>query len=233
MNNGRAREEGFATITCVMLCAGLAVVSVALVDQGFQSASRARQEVDQEIARQALRSAIAETAAAHANRRTVSFGLSVWRQEDVEVHVETFNELRKANIYHAPEAEIESALQNLAGIDAVVIAARIVSARGELGAGSLPLAGFFDRLDIAPASRACIRERLTVHASSTDPFAMAPQGQASPEGGILNLRARVKGGGLMHEAIVVVTGNPREPLLVLEERVFRASQIAGCADEES
>ena len=234
--SAHGRDGGFATITAVMLCVGLAVVSVALVDLGFQSARRAREEVERESERQALRSAISEVAADLVNQPATVLGRVIKQYGELRVEVVATNELTKADVYRATEEQLVGAFRFLSDLDAREVAANVIHLRAEIDAANRPLEDFLSRLRLESSETACLREWLTVHASSVDPFAVSGAASVSKDGGIVNFRARIVGGrplDLTRESIAVITGDPQAPLLFLDERTFRTSQIERCSHETS
>lgn len=230
----RKGEEGFATVTAVTLCAGLAVVAVALVNLGLASMRRVDNDIERETERQVLRSAIAETAADLVDDPSLGLGVVVREYGDLKVEVLVANELAKASVYQASEAQLTQALENLADVDAADLTAKLTAVRLEGEASQLSLDALLAKADLAPQEEACLREKLTVHASSVDPFAIAGETPPAKDAGIVNLRARIVAGrplDLTREAIVAITGDLQSPLLVLDERTFRSSSIQGCFDE--
>jgi hypothetical protein len=227
-------KSGFATATAIMLCVGLAVVSVALVDLGHSAVRRTEEEVQRENERLALRSAISEVAAALVNSSEAGLGSFTKQYGELRVEVTATNELAKADANQATEAQLVKAFEPLVNIDAAKMAANLVSARTAAGAADMPLDDLLARLDLPSEVKTCLRETLTVHAASVDPFAIAGATPVAKGGGIVNLRARIVAGrplNLTREEIVVITGDFQTPLLVIDQRTFRSSLITECFDE--
>jgi type II secretory pathway component PulK len=227
------REEGFASVTAVMLCAGLAMVAVALVNKGLDSARQADAEVTREQERQALRSALSEASAALVNVPDQRLGASTLDVDELKIEVTASNELGKINVWSASAGEIRSELGNLRIGNVELLPSEIVAARSRLPSEA-SFADLLSELKIDSSDAACLREKFTAHASSFDPVAASTGAGGPLDGAVLSLRARIVQGRPLDLTLirtVVITGNASEPLLVLGERAVRTSQLQRCQHE--
>ncbi len=223
-------DAGFATATAMVFCAGLAVVSVALLDMGNGARRRADAHIEQEQERQALSSAIAERAAGLANGDALGLGSSTTQIGRLSVEVEVKNELAKTNVYLASSDQLAATLVKV-GLDSTSAAIARHASEGRDGHVGQPLDKILGDPNLTEHQKTCARQVLTVHASSVDPFLTGSATPTARGGGIVSIRARIVEGrplDLTHEQIVLITGRLDQPLQVLEDRIYRSSEQEKC-----
>lgn len=227
-------EAGFATVVTMVLCVGLSVLAIAWLNRAQASAVAASQEVERESVRLALRSAIARTQMHLASGAITEPGTSAFTFKGVHVEVEVKNEQEKIDVYRAASGDLSAAVKKAPAdlrdrLEQAVDEQRSTTVSNRLGLGAL-----LASIEASEAEAECLWTQLTVHASTVDPLASVERQDRSLEGAILEIEAVVAGPvqrDMGREAIVVLTGDRRAPILVLSDRSFRPSQTRGCSDE--
>lgn len=226
----RRSQQGFATVAAIAACAGLSLVAVALIDRAMSAESAARREFNRETASLALRSAVAQVSAHLANRAIAGFGSINVSIDGAGVQVAVGGEQAKVDILHADAEAIRLAISVIASANTADLSRAILAAREVEGASSLSLDELLQKVTTDNGLAFCLRNIFTTYVSSVDPRNNAT---AVLDGAILNLKATSNAiPDLTFERTLVITGNPTDPLLVLNERAFRTSQLEACSHEK-
>lgn len=229
------KDQGFATVTAIGVCAALAAVAVGLLQVSLSE----RQRVDEELQRQermlAVRSAIAiELARLKERPAVLPFDERVvvgkWT---VAVHVS--NEQTKVNVLTSDAGSLAAALTRSGVVAADELGDRLIDARAaHPHLKDSPLERILDVAEFTPADAVCAIEALTVYGSSYDPFASGVSG--GWDGGIVTIAGHVVAPVLSDEGrerTFVITGDAARPVIELADRRYRKHERERCGDEKA
>lgn len=233
----RSGEDGYILASALAALFAMSLVAAALVAVSGSALARVKRMETSAQDRYAIESAIrlaASQLSADPRRRELSFdgGSTLINVGDQTVRVDASWETLRMDVNRASSEAIDDALRDtkLDDDDRSIILSEVRTAR----ARGLPLQ-MLDSLNLPPHLLACASEELTVFGGRTDHDAELEQQRSvsgrPTAGARIRLDARDTGGGLGRTAVLLMTGDGRDPYRVLDWRELRGEPIEACQSE--
>lgn len=229
----QSNEDGYILASALAALFAMSLVAATLVSLSGSALARVKRMETSTQDRYALEAAIrvaASQLAVDPRRRGLSFddGSAAIQVGDRAIRVDATWETARMDVNRASPEDIDTALR-ATGLDDEARSHMLAEVRTAQSIG-LPLQ-LLDELNLSPSLLSCANEELTTFGGRTE-FVEAQNIRAitgrPAAGARVRLDARPANGGLGRTAVLLMTGDGRDPYRVLDWRELRGDPLEAC-----